>query len=100
MSEVWDDRKRALEEDYFRKKDQEAIEKMRQHREAEATRAAALKCPKCEGALAEMKVEEVVVDRCDTCHGIWLDAGELEQLTAKEAEDGWFSRMLQSFAKK
>ena len=35
MPDTWDDRKRALEEDYFRRKEQEAIEKLRAKREAE-----------------------------------------------------------------
>jgi Zn-finger nucleic acid-binding protein len=39
----------------------------------------------------EVRHDEVVIDRCDTCGGVWLDAGELELLT-KHNEGGWFSR--------
>lgn len=95
MSESWDDRKKALEEDYFRRKEQEAVEKMRQKREAEQARANALKCPKCDGTLVEIAHEEVQIDRCDTCNGVWLDAGELERLTERE-ETGWLGRLLRS----
>jgi Zn-finger nucleic acid-binding protein len=34
----------------------------------------------------------VMVDTCEKCGGIWLDSGELEQLTRRD--DGrWFSRL-------
>ncbi len=39
-----------------------------------------LTCPKCSGALAEVKYTEVTVDRCDGCGGIWFDAMEMERL--------------------
>ena len=96
MSEAWDDRKKALEEDYFRRKEQEAIEKMRARMAAEeqarTEEASGLKCPKCEGTLRPVIVEEVTIDRCDTCQGIWLDEGELESLTKRES-GGWLSRL-------
>ena len=96
MSNPLDDRKKALEEDYFRRKEQEAIEKLRakmdaerQAREAEQAR---LQCPKCTGSLVETAVEDVKIDRCNNCQGIWLDAGELEILTKREG-GGWLSRL-------
>ncbi len=101
MPDTWDDRKRALEEDYFRRKEQEAIEKLRAKREAERQQREAagvsLKCPKCDGTLAELTYEDVVIDRCTACNGVWLDAGELELLTAREEQEekrGWLGRML------
>ncbi len=100
MSQSWDDRKRALEEDYFRKKEQEAIEKLRRQRDAEAAQAAALGCPKCDGKLVEMTVEDVQIDRCDKCNGVWLDAGELERLTEREPSEGWLHRLFKSFSGK
>jgi len=49
-------------------------------------------CPKCQGILQEMKyVPEgnLVIDRCDKCGGIWLDAEELWQMEdlASRVED-------------
>jgi len=96
MPNPLDDRKKALEEDYFRRKEQEAIEKMRAKMAAEeqarATEAARIKCPKCDGTLQETTVEGVTIDRCDSCQGVWLDAGELETLTKREG-GGWLSRL-------
>jgi uncharacterized protein len=96
MSNPLDDRKKALEEDYFRRKEQEAIEKLRARMKAEeqtkAEEAAQLKCPRCDGRLIETTLEDVKIDRCGSCMGIWLDAGELEQLTRRES-GGWLSRL-------
>ena len=89
MSEIFDDRRKALEEEYFRKKEREAIEKLRDAAAAERAAAesavAALRCPRCDGALREVAYEDVRIDRCEKCRGIWLDAGELEQLTRRES---------------
>ena len=46
-----------------------------------------MKCPKCNSeSLAAFKVEEVTVDRCSSCDGIWFDAQELGELLAEEAK--------------
>lgn len=92
MSEAWDDRKKALEEDYFRRKEKELIEKMRERMAAEKQAAEALKCPKCAGTLVEVDFEGVKIDLCDGCGGAWLDAGELETLTKKDT-GGWLNRL-------
>ena len=98
MSDTWDERKRALEEDYFHRKEQEAIERMRARRAAEGA-AAELQCPKCDGRLMEIDYDVVKIDRCEKCDGVWLDAGELEQLTKHEG-GGFMSRLFGSFSRK
>jgi len=96
MSNPLDDRKKALEEDYFRRKEQEAIEKLRAKMKAEEqtkeAEASLMQCPRCNGILIETKIEDVKIDRCSSCMGVWLDAGELEQLTKRES-GGWLSRL-------
>jgi Zn-finger nucleic acid-binding protein len=99
MADTWDDRKRALEEDYFRRKEQEAIEKMRARRAAEGA-GAGLRCPKCDGTLIEIDYDVVKLDRCEKCNGVWLDAGELEQLTKQEDAGGFMGRLFGSFSRK
>lgn len=45
-------------------------------------------CPACEGELSEVMLGSVHVDYCGTCHGIFLDRGELEEaLVAVQARD-------------
>ncbi|HEV8428392.1 MAG TPA: zf-TFIIB domain-containing protein [Pyrinomonadaceae bacterium] len=95
MSNPMDERRRGLEGEYFHKKNQEAIEKLRARmkvaEEAKAAGTSSMKCPRCDGSLKENKFEEVLIDTCDKCGGVWLDSGELEQLTRKET-GGWFNR--------
>jgi ribosomal protein L37AE/L43A len=98
MSKIWDEREKSLEEEYFRRKEQELIEQMRAKRAEEERRASAIQCPKCEGTLVELKFEDVQIDRCNKCNGVWLDSGELERLIGKEENHGWLSRMWRGLA--
>jgi len=95
MSEIFDDRRKGLEEEYFHRKNKEALEKMRSRiavaDEAKAEGTSSMKCPRCDGTLKPESFEGVEIDTCDKCGGVWLDSGELEQLTKRES--GWFSRL-------
>jgi Zn-finger nucleic acid-binding protein len=37
-------------------------------------------CPVCKTAMITLELNEVEIDHCLECSGIWLDAGELEML--------------------
>lgn len=40
-------------------------------------------CPRCAARLATVNPDdhrELAIDRCPSCHGLWLDPGELERL--------------------
>ena len=39
-----------------------------------------MQCVKCDGQLEGVTVEEIEVDQCVTCSGIWFDFGELEKI--------------------
>jgi len=60
--------------------------------DAKAAGESSMRCPRCNTRLAETKFEDVSVDRCDNCGGLWLDAGELAQVIQKDS-DGWFRRL-------
>ena len=86
----------SQEEEYFAR---EEIEKKRKLalRQAEETAAKErerlkqlhhMKCPKCGMDLQAIAKGKVEVDTCFNCHGVWLDAGELEQLLRGEGKDG------------
>jgi hypothetical protein len=98
MSDAFDKRRKGLEEEYFHRKNKEAIEKMREKmlvaEEAKAAGTSSMNCPRCDGSLKESKIDEVSIDTCEKCGGIWLDSGELEQLTKRESGGGFFSRIL------
>jgi len=93
MSVELEDRGRALENDYFRRREQELIEKMKAKLSAENVLASATNCPKCDGKLVETDFENVKIDICNRCTGVWLDAGELAQIVDKDNKGGWFERM-------
>ncbi len=39
-------------------------------------------CPKCRAPMKQLRIGEVLVDRCHACCGLWLDALEKEKLLA------------------
>jgi hypothetical protein len=94
MSNPLDERRKGLEEEYFHRKNQEAIEKlrakMRLAAQAKEAGTSSMKCPRCDGGiLKEIFIEEVPIDTCDKCAGVWLDSGEMEKLTQTDIAR-WF----------
>lgn len=51
-------------------------------------------CPVCKEAMITLELDEVEIDHCVGCGGIWLDAGELELLIG---EAGKAAALLTSF---
>lgn len=39
-----------------------------------------MKCPKCQANMVEIRQDDIYIDVCKECRGVFLDAGELEQL--------------------
>ena len=95
MPEVtMDDRASALENEYFHRQEKELIEKMKAKIEKENATQTELACPKCDGKLVETDFENIKIDVCNKCNGVWLDAGELARITEKEdGKSGWFGRL-------
>lgn len=44
-------------------------------------------CPTCKTAMTQKSYEEVSIDQCPSCKGVWLDAGELEKIKEKIEEE-------------
>ncbi len=40
-----------------------------------------MNCPQCGMKLIEINYKGIVVDKCSSCDGIWLDAGELDAVS-------------------
>ncbi len=51
-------------------------------------------CPVCKNAMVVLELEDVEIDHCYDCGGIWLDAGELELLVE---DRGKAEQLLNSF---
>ncbi len=88
------------EEEYFAKLEAERIErkKAEQARLNQDTERKShyMRCPKCGGHLQTRDFHKVQIDSCPDCHGVWLDAGEIEAVMALE-ERGFMSRALGDF---
>ena len=95
MSELtMEDRAKAFENEYFHRQEKELIEKMRAKLASESKDASHLECPKCDGKLVETDYENIKMDVCNLCHGIWLDAGELAQVLDKDKNnESWIGRL-------
>jgi hypothetical protein len=71
---------RAKEDIYFAERDREVLEKLRaQLRKAENI-GEPPPCPKCSGRLEGYTFQDIALDRCHECGGVWLDRGELEAI--------------------
>ena len=80
----------SKEDEYFYRKDQQQIAKLRAKAEAQRAQLEAenkkkeywMRCPKCGSQLKEENYEGVLVEVCTAqpCGGIFFDGGELEIL--------------------
>lgn len=97
------DKPSEKEEEYFarqefeRKKMEEenARQKMQEQERQRLKELHHMRCPKCGMQLIELDYEGLKIDKCSHCEGIWLDAGELEQLTGES--EGRFGGFLKLF---
>jgi ribosomal protein L37AE/L43A len=84
---------------WFKEHEQELMEKAKERKRMEE--AIALKkshymhCPKCGHLLHEIMLEDVTVDKCEGCEGVWLDRGELNQFLvhSEEKKANFFKRL-------
>jgi Zn-finger nucleic acid-binding protein len=79
---------RANEDAYFAIKEHELIEEMKadfQKVEGARREGRIVNCPNCPGKLESYKFMGFVLDRCESCEGIWLNKGELHGIVRKAA---------------
>ena len=90
MSEF--DKPSRAEDEYFAKQElerrkkwaQEQASKMATEEKERIKQQHWMKCPKCGMDLKEIDLHGVKVDQCANCGGIFLDAGEIDQLSKHE----------------
>jgi hypothetical protein len=93
------------EEEYFARENAERMRKLAAEQKkslAEGEREKLrqlhhMRCPKCGMELREIAVGGVQVDRCFSCNGTWLDAGELEKLAKGQGEGSVMASVLRVF---
>ncbi|MDP8256612.1 MAG: zf-TFIIB domain-containing protein [Candidatus Alcyoniella australis] len=94
------------EDEYFARQEYERQRKLAQQREAQLEQDQRdqlkqthwMRCPKDGMELVEIEFMGVKVDKCTHCGGIFLDAGELDQLFAVNSkQSGVIIKVLQVF---
>ncbi|PLX91755.1 MAG: hypothetical protein C0621_10760 [Desulfuromonas sp.] len=94
MTNAWDERKQALENEYFHREEKKKIERMRQSSEDQTVRQYCHnRCPKCGDAIEPVTFRGVPLDRCPGCGGVWLGPNDLQILAEKDHRtwfDKWF----------
>lgn len=83
MSDSWDERRKAREDEFFAKENQKALKNLKARAAGESR-----KSPITGEAMEQISVLGVTVDRCPTSGGIWLDKGELEQILERSKGEG------------
>ena len=56
-----------------------------------------MRCPKCGMQLIQIDYKRIAVDKCSSCGGVWLDAGELEVVS--EMDKGALGKFFSVFKK-
>lgn len=98
MSDSWDEKRKAHEEQYFQKENELALKRLK-GREQDAKRLSPITGKQME----QVTLMGVVVDRCLDSGGIWLDAGELEQILSSSKDQSgssWLSDFISSLSGK
>ena len=99
------DKPSNTEEEYFARENAERLRKLAADQKkamAAADREALkkqhwMRCPKCGMELKEVAFGGIEVDRCFSCSGTWLDAGELEKLAKDQKGDSITASILRIF---
>ena len=88
---------KAREDQFFGNRDRELLQKLKAQtastEEQTIRELAKGRCPDCGERLATRTKLDVEIHECPSGHGMWLGAGELEKIAARETT-GWLSRFL------
>ncbi len=102
MSNITEPTGYSHEDARFHELDAKALEKMRalldaKRKAAESAAAKSahwLRCPKCGAQMCEQAYENVAIDQCGSCKGVFFDCGELELLLShSKARAGLLARL-------
>ena len=88
MNDSFEARRKAAEESYFIKQEEEALKRLQAKQSKDTPRLS----PITGKPMVQESIGGVIVDRCVDSKGIFLDAGELEELlkaATSEASSSW-----------
>lgn len=98
-----DEKPSRNEDEYFARQNADLIKEMRARLDADRKKSEQkqqLTCPRDGTMLVETESEHVKIDSCPKCKGVWLDAGELEQLRLVNRGKGVTGGVLSSLFKR
>lgn len=98
MADEWKKFLHTNEKEYFHKQNEEAMKRLQSRKETKPRLS-----PITGNPMEQITLFGAVVDRCPESEGIWLDAGELEQILHHVTQDssggGFFNRIVHAFKK-
>ena len=103
--------RKKKEEQWVKEQEQKLIDEMKKKREEKAKQKLLeeeekkkkelkelhyMHCPKCGFEMKEISLDEIKIDKCSSCEGIFFDRGELEELLKKKIEEkkNFFRKLL------
>lgn len=87
-------KEKAEEDRFIAEQEREKVEKLRRKLASEGATPGL--CPRDGAALAERSQDGVTLDECPTCHGLWMDPGELDQLLSRRRDEAWMTQWIRS----
>jgi uncharacterized protein len=92
MKNIWQEREKALENEYIYKQEKAKIEQMKEAAREKITRELCRnRCPKCGDPIQPLTFRGVPLDKCPGCGGIWLGPRDLQILAANDHRT-WFEK--------
>ena len=81
------------EEEFFARQEFERLKKIHEARSSQIKseekkrrqEMCFMHCPKCGSDLLEVTLQNIKIDKCPECNGIWFDQGELDLLLKGES---------------
>lgn len=86
-----------LEFDRRKKQEEETSIKLQEAEKENLKKLHYMHCPKCGMKLIEINYKNIQVDKCSSCEGVWLDAGELYAIS--KLERGTLDKLFSVFKK-
>ncbi len=85
MKNMWQEREKALENQFVYQEEKKKLEEMRaEAREQLIREYCRNRCPKCGSPIEAMTFRGVPLDKCPDCGGVWLGPRDLEILAGKD----------------